>query len=413
MSNPVQTLKGFRDILPTQQRLFQRAAASLQTTFERFGFEPIATPTLEYAELLLGKYGDEADKLVYSFEDRGGRKVALRYDQTVPTARFLVENQNNLPKQFRRYQIGPVFRADKPQKGRFREFTQCDCDIFGSTDPIADAEILAVFYQAYADLGLNSVQIEFNDRQTLLAALSPFATDQVSVNSIIQSIDKLDKQSPEAVIAELETKGLPKSAAQAVLLKIENAEKSSNLLSIEQFATDLGIPPAQLVFNPKLARGLDYYTGLIFEAKIPEYPVGSVGGGGRYDNLIGELAGMHIPAVGFGIGFDRTLEAISQLESLPLSTQSAQVMVTVFSPELANQSAQLATQLRQAKIDTELYPSFDTLGKQFKTADQKNIPFAVILGQDEVEANKATLKNLLTGEQQTLDVSDLITQLSK
>ena len=189
MKTTIQTLKGFRDFLPSEAKKRQYVAAKIQAVFERFAFVPLMTPTLEYASLLLGKYGDEADKLVYTFEDRGGRQVGLRYDQTVPTARILSQYQNELPKYFRRYQIQNVFRADKPQKGRYREFTQCDCDIFGSTSSLADAELLATIDAVFKELGFASVQIEINDRRLLVDALSPFTTPEIYVYSIIQSID--------------------------------------------------------------------------------------------------------------------------------------------------------------------------------------------------------------------------------
>ena len=199
-NNAPQTLKGFRDFLPTEKRKRDYISGIIRATFERHGFEPVETPTLEYASLLLGKYGAEADKLVYKFEDQGERQIGLRYDQTVPTARLLAQYKHTLPKYFRRYQIQNVFRAEKPQKGRFRELTQCDCDIFGSKSPLADAEVLAVFYNVYKNIGLQDIRIVINDRQTLVQNLSPFATETVDVFSIIQSIDKLDKIAAEGVI---------------------------------------------------------------------------------------------------------------------------------------------------------------------------------------------------------------------
>ena len=195
MNQTLQTLKGFRDFLPAEKRARDYVSAKIVKTFQRFGFEPLETPTLEYAELLLGKYGKEADQLVYSFKDRGDRNVALRYDQSVPTARVLAQYQNELGKGFRRYQIQNVFRADKPQKGRYREFCQCDADIFGVTSPLADAEILAVYAAIYQDLGFSNLTIKINDRKILFDTLTSYATDLVSVFSIIQSIDKLDRKS--------------------------------------------------------------------------------------------------------------------------------------------------------------------------------------------------------------------------
>ncbi len=413
MSDKPQTLKGFRDFLPAQKAARDYVTKKLQTTFERFGFAPLETPTLEYASLLLGKYGTEADKLVYTFQDRGEREIGLRYDQTVPTARVLVQYQAELPKFFRRYQLQNVFRADKPQKGRYREFRQCDCDIFGSTSPLADAEILAVYYFAFAELGLTQLRIEFNDRQTLMAMASPFATPEVTTASIIQSIDKLDKNTPAEVTAELTAKGLSAEAAAAVLAEVEKAEMSDNLKQIEHFARQLGVPAESLVFNPKIARGLDYYTGLIFEGRLPEYGAGSLGGGGRYDHLIEQLSGVSIPAVGFGIGFDRTVEAATELGLIPNLLSTTQVLVTVFDdqPASLDSSLQVAHQLRAAGITTEVYPAVDKLGKQFKVADQKHIPFVVIIGEAERGAQQVKVKKLATGEEQLLSFDALLTYL--
>lgn len=406
----LQTLKGFRDFLPEQKRARDLTMAKIKSSFELFGFEPLETPTLEYAELLLGKYGAEADKLVYSFEDRGGRKVALRYDQTVPTARVLSQYQNELGKAFRRYQIQPVFRADKPQKGRYRELIQCDADIFGVTSPLADAEILAVYYDIYKSLGLNDIIIEFNDRETLISTLSEFATESVPVYSIIQTIDKLDKQTESDSVVELVAKGMNESRAKQALANIQSAQQSASLIKIIQIATELGIPSANLKFNPTLARGLDYYTGMIFEGKIPGES-GSVGGGGRYDNLIENLGGPATPAVGFGLGFDRTIEVLFS-RKLMTSNTTTRVLVTTFSSTLQGSSLSTAKSLRGSDINTELYPDpSDKLDKQFKYADKKGIPYAIVIGDDEVAKGVVTLKNLSTREQTTLSLDEAINQV--
>ncbi len=412
-TQPPQTLKGFRDFLPQEKRQRDYVASKMIEAFRRFGFEPLETPTLEYASLLLGKYGDEADKLVYTFTDRGEREVGLRYDQTVPTARVLGQYANDLPKYFRRYQIQNVFRADKPQKGRFREFTQCDCDIFGSTSPIADAEIVAVYYAAYRAVGFQNIKIEVNDRQTLVAALSPFASEQVTVQSIIQSVDKLDKLSTDEVIKELVEKGQSTTAATQALTAINATQPSDTLQQIIAATQKLGVPADALIFNPTLARGLDYYTGLIFEGKIPEYPVGSVGGGGRYDNLINDLTGQDMPAVGFGIGFDRTVEAAVELGLVPINQTDTQVLIAIMDEESRDYSLSIATQLRSEGVRTEVYPTIDKLGKQFKLADQKKIPWVIIVGSEEIAANQVTLKNMATGEQQMLSANEVSDTLNR
>lgn len=403
-----QTLKGFRDFLPKEKRQRDFVAKKIRETFELFGFEPLETPTLEYADLLLGKYGKEADKLVYTFEDRGERKVGLRYDQTVPTARVLAQYQNELPKFFRRYQMQNVFRADKPQKGRFREFAQCDIDIFGTKSELSDAEVLATTYFAYKNIGFKDIKILVNSREVLLLTLSPFANDTVSVNSIIQTIDKLDKQSEESVVLELDSKGVeePNEALNAV----KSAKADSNLEEIIRLAKLLGLPNEVIEFNSFIARGLDYYTGMIFEVKIPEYPVGSVGGGGRYDNLINDLSGVNVPAVGFAFGFDRTVEAARELGLIDESGSTSQVLVTIFSEVYLDKSLEALNALRKKGISSEIYPEVDKIGKQIKYADKAGIPFVVIVGEEEAKQDKVSLKEMASGENKLLTLSELVKQ---
>lgn len=407
----LQTLKGFRDFLPTQKRQRDFVLAKLIQAFQQSGFDPLETPTLEYKETIMGKYGEEADKLVYEFTDRGGREVALRYDQTVPLARVAAQYQNELPLPFRRYQTQNVFRADKPQKGRFREFTQCDLDILGSADPLADAEILATTYAGFRAVGFTSVQLQVNDRQVLLEKLQPFANDNVSVFSIIQSIDKLDKVSAEVVAEELVSKGMSLGNAQSALAAIQAAEPSANLQTIIGLAVALGVPREALVFTPVLARGLDYYTGMIFEIKVPEYGVGSLGGGGRYDNLIGMLSGREVPAVGVGIGFDRTVEAALELGLIETGRTSAQVLVTVFAEEYRQSSAKVVGELRKAGISCELFAEASKLNKQLKYAGRREFPWVIMIGEEEQAQGLVMLKNMQTGEQEKLSLADVITKL--
>ncbi len=407
----LQTLKGFRDFLPAQKRQRDFVMARIVEVFQRFGFEPLETPTLEYRETIMGKYGAEADKLVYQFRDNGDREVALRYDQTVPTARVIAQYQQELGLPFRRYQTQNVFRADKPQRGRYREFTQCDIDIFGSSSPTADAEILAATYWAYKNIGFEQVELRINDRQVLIGTLQPFATEQVDVFSIIQSIDKLDKMSPAAVVDELVRKGLEIDQAEKILVSIQSAEPSENLSVILNTAERLGVEQRALVFSPTTARGLDYYTGMIFEVIIPGFTVGSVGGGGRYDKLIAQLSGQDIPAVGMAFGFDRTVDAALEMGVLTEQLQSARVFVTVFSDELQAISAEIATKLRQSGITAELALSADKLGKQFKYADRRGARFAIVIGPEEASRDSVVLKDLKTGEQQVLARPELVSHL--
>lgn len=404
----VQTPKGFRDFLPEDARARQFVANKVREVFERFGFEPIETPTLEYASVLMGKYGDEADKLVFRFKDRGDRELALRYDQTVPTARLLAQYQGKLPRFWRRYQIQNVFRAEKPQKGRYREFTQCDIDIFDSTSPVADSEIIACTYFAFKNVGYPTVVLKINDRKILFTTLEKYATKTVSILSIIQSVDKLEKIGNEKVVEELEKKGLARNKPEELLLAIQSAKPTDNLSSIITLSQSLGVPKESLVFTPTLARGLDYYTGMIFEPTVPEYPAGSLGGGGRYDNLIKQLGGIDTPAVGIAFGFDRMVEAAVSLNLIPKETSATQILVTVFDQKSLSLSAVITQQLRSANIATELFPASEKLDKQLKYADRKGIPYVVIQGPNEIQKNIVTLKNMRTKEQKELTVDSLI-----
>jgi histidyl-tRNA synthetase len=407
-----QTPKGFRDFLSADARARQFVTQKIREVFERFGFEPLETPTIEYAAVILGKYGEEADRLVFKFTDRGDRELALRYDQTVPTARVLVEYANQLPRYYRRYQIQNVFRAEKPQKGRYREFTQCDIDVFGSTSPIADAEILAGTYFAFKNVGYPTVLMPINDRQILFTNLTPFATDQVSVLSLIQTVDKLTKIGTEGIMTELSKKGLTKEAAEQALITIKAAKPTKALQQIIECAVSLGIPKEALVFSPTLARGLDYYTNMIFEPMVPEYGSGSLGGGGRYNNLIEQLGGNPTPAVGIAFGFDRMVEAAQQLNLIPQGKSAATVLITIFDETTLMTSLNTANKLRNAKIPTEIFPNVEKLDKQLKYADRLGVPYVVIQGPEEVAKNVVKLKMMKTKEQTELTIDEVINKLT-
>ncbi|MBI2599727.1 histidine--tRNA ligase [Candidatus Daviesbacteria bacterium] len=388
-----QTLKGFRDFLPGETRKRQYVINRLKAVFESFGFEPLETPALEYEEVLLGKYGEEGDKLMYRFEDNGGRKVALRYDQTVPLARVVTQYSNLLPIPFKRYQIQPVWRAENPQKGRFREFLQCDIDTVGSNSPMTDAEIIQAVIKSLENLGFTNFKVLVNDRNNF-AGIEP---------SAIVTIDKLKKIGQEAVLEELKKKGLPTSSLTEVLNK-GLTEKLKNITDI--------VNDSRVVFDSTLARGLDYYTGLIFEIEIDGYEAGSVGGGGRYDNLIGMFAGRQIPAVGFAFGFDRLIEAMNQQNLFPKDLTTTQVLVTIFNPDLQNNSLEISSQLRSNNINTEVWLDPNSkLEKQLKYADQKGIPYVAIIGPEEAAKNVVTLKNLANKTQEVLSLDEAIVKI--
>jgi histidyl-tRNA synthetase len=408
-----QTLKGFRDFLPAQKTARDHVERTVVEVFERFGFQPVETPTLEYAALIMGKYGEDADRLVYTFEDRGGRRVALPYDQTVPSARVLTQYRNELPRYFRRYAIRNVFRAERPQKGRYREFKQCDIDIFGSTSPLSDAEIVACTYAAFAEVGYPKINIALNDRRVLVDTLQPFASDAADVFSIIRSIDKLDKLSEDKVVAELVEKGLDASSAAGALAAIRSAKPSDNLRAVLAAATALGVPEEALEFSPMLARGLDYYTGVIFEVSVPEFSSGSLAGGGRYDELIAQLGGPETPATGIAFGFDRMVDAALKLGLVPGDARAAQVLVTQFDENAAAGSLAAAARLRAAEIRCELYPEADKLGKQFKLADQKGIPVVIIVGPDEMAQGKVTVRDMRDGAQSSVTIEQVAGAVSE
>lgn len=410
----LQTPKGFRDFLPEAKRQRDFVMEKIIDTFKLFGFEPLETPTLEYASILLGKYGADADKLVYTFKDKGGRELALKYDQTVPTARMLAQNYlKTIPKIFRRYQIQPVFRAEKPQKGRYREFTQCDIDIFGATGDIgiSDAEVITCAYFAYKNIGFKNIICKLNQRQILIEAIKPFTTTTSKQTAIVRLIDKLDKIGRPDVIKALTDLGLSSPAASNLLKTLSQAKPGVELENIINLAQSLGVPKSCLVFDPALARGLDYYTSAIFEFSLPEYDSGSVGGGGRYDNLIQQLGGPNLPAVGMAFGFDRTVEAAKNLNLIPTAAASSRVLVTFFDTKTLNQSLKVANQLRSRQISTEIYPLPDSLPKQLNYANKKGIPYVLIIGPDEASKNLVTLKDMKTGKQQTLPLDKVIAKL--
>lgn len=408
----LQPLKGFRDFLPEEAKKRQFVINKIKKTFELYGFEPLETPALEYQEVLLGKYGSEANKLLYSFTDAGGRAVALRYDQTVPTARILAMYKDNLPQPFRRYQIQNAWRAENPQFGRYREFLQCDADIYGSYSSLADAEILALCHGLYKNLGFSNFKIYINDRNILYELMNYASIPDSQHFSTISEIDKLDRKSKEEIKSELKNKGLTESSIEHLFHHMDEAVPTDNLKSIINYAKTLGVEEDKLVFQARLARGLDYYTSTIFEVKIDNYQGGSVLGGGRYDNLIGNLSGIQMPAVGFAVGFDRTLEAMEQL-NLIKDYRLENVLITIFNKDLSEFSSKVAQKLRDFGISTELYPDeTKDLTKQLKYADKKKIKWLIVVGPQEAEKESVILKDLVTGHQEEIKLDNIVKKLT-
>lgn len=402
----LQAPKGFKDYLTIDAQKRKFVLQKITKVYEKFGFDPLETPTLEYEETLIGKYGEE-EKLIYRFETPGGDKVALRYDQTVPLARVIAQygpnGQQQIPLPYKRYQIQSAFRAENTQKGRYREFNQCDADIVGVSNPLTDAELCALVYELYENIGLKVV-LKVNDRQLLKGIDSKY----------LAAIDKLNKIGPQAVLDELVSKGLEENEAKNLFEKVQNMAPNENLNQIIDNFVSLGYPKDFIQFDPTLMRGLDYYTGLIMEAVLKSNPIGpSVGGGGRWDKMIGKFTGTDLPASGYSIGLDRTIEAMEEDGLVfPIKT-SSKVLVTIFSPELVNKSLQVCRQLRLKNIPTEIWLDPDSkLDKQLKYADIKGIPYVVIIGPDEAKKELVTIKNLLNRTQETVSLDELPSKLS-
>lgn len=410
-NNAPLTLKGFRDFLPETMAVRNYVKNLFIEVFETFGFEPLETPTIEYSSTLMGKYGDEADKLVYSFRDQGERQVGLRYDLTVPTAKVLAIYNQQLFLPFKRYQIQPVFRAEKPQKGRYREVLQCDIDSFGTKSPIADAEIIAVIYTILSKLNFKKYSIRLNSRNVLKEILSKSGIDN-NQNSALQSLDKYQKIGEEGVTKELISKDFPQAQIDSLFKYIKNAQPDENLQTVFAAIKDFGIPDTAFVFDPTMVRGIDYYTGTIFETYVEEPKIGSITGGGRYDNLIKILGGPDIPAVGTTLGLDRIVDCIIELNLLPnLAKTKTKVMVANFGKDTLSMSLKLISLLRQNNITTTLYPDEEKIGKQLKYASAKNIPFVALIGSNEAANNEVTLKNMLTGDQKTVPQNEILNNL--
>ena len=419
--------KGTRDFLPKQMRTRHNVIETLRGVFTRYGFDAVETPAFERIETLTGKYSDENDKLMYRIHKRGKNAkpgecdLGLRYDLTVPLAR-LVAMHPELRMPFKRYQIQPVWRADRPQKGRFREFYQCDVDILGTESTTAEAECIAVIADGVQALGLTQYTVLLNDRRILsdFAMLAGAQTPSDEL-SILTAIDKLDKIGRDRVDQEIRDRGFEPEALAPLWDLMEQSVDNETLLErlqplvaergqagvetirqLIQHVVPMGVPVENVRIDPTLARGSDYYTGPVFELHVEEPKIGSLGGGGRYDKLIGQFCGRDIPAVGFSFGLERILVVLEELGMLDVPDTAAKVFVTVFSEETRNASIQFATYLRAAGIPTDLYLGTGKLKTQFKHANAKGYPFLAVIGPNESEGSTVTLKNLKTGEQQTV-----------
>jgi histidyl-tRNA synthetase len=431
MSQSTRPARGMRDFLPEDVRRRDYVIGVVEDVYRRYGFEPLETPALENIETLTGKYGEEGTQLIFKVlrrgegESSGDADLALRYDLTVPLARVVAEHRGRLPKFFKRYQIQPVWRADRPARGRFREFYQCDVDAIGSTSPVVEAEMLAAVSEVLQTLGFGDFTIQLNHRALLTALLSGSGIEPALHPTALVAIDKLDKIGRDGVRDEMAARGLPPAGADRVLGAFEDPDALDRLVAQEEGGAAArqnvarilelaGATPARghVRFVPRLARGLSYYTGAIMEVAVSDL-AGSLGGGGRYDGLIGMFSGEDIPACGFSLGLERILVVMTERGMFPpdLATAAADVMVTLFEGEPIEEGLTLATELRAAGLRVDVYPDPGRLGRQFKYAASRAVRFVTVAGADERARGEVTVKNMETGEQSSVARGDVVQRL--
>jgi len=442
--------KGTRDFTAKEVSRRKYIINTLQNNFELFGFQPLETPSFENLSTLTGKYGEEGDRLIFKILNSGDyasktndddwtnknsqklisqiSEKALRYDLTVPFARFVAMNHGQLAFPFKRYQIQPVWRADRPQKGRFREFYQCDADVVGSTSLWQEVELLQLYFKSFKDLKL-SVSIHINNRK-ILSGLADYAGIAHKLIDFTVALDKLDKIGKDGVVKEMLEKGISEEAISKLdflfsqtndalenllNLKEKFVENEIGLKGVEELefvitnALNLGIDSQNLVFDITLARGLDYYTGAIFEVKADEVAMGSIGGGGRYDNLTEVFGVKDIPGIGISFGLDRIYLVMEELGIFPEdSVNNVKYLFANYGEAESIEALKLIAELRERNISAELYPEASKLKKQFTYAEKKGIENLVFLGEQEIKDGNVTVKNLNSGEQQTLKIGEFL-----
>jgi histidyl-tRNA synthetase len=418
------TLKGFRDYLPEAMMPREWIIDTARRVYRSYGFRPIDTPALEYLEILTGKGSEETDKQLYRFEDHGGRAVGLRFDLTVPLARFVAQHQQELGLPFKRYHIATVWRGENTQTGRYREFMQCDFDTIGTTELTADIEMVLVINDLFQALGIEAFTIRVNHRAVLNGMLEKLdLADRSAV--VLRALDKLGKIGREAVLEEVARTAATTSAQGDQLLKLASLEGDNDeilrelkklvagnslgeqgvaeLAELTNAAAAGGVPRSHLRLDPSIARGLDYYTGIVVETTLDELPtIGSVASGGRYDNLAGLYTSQKLPGVGASLGLDRLLAALDELGRLETAKTPAPVFIAMFDEKRRNDYLKLAAQLRAAGIGVEVYPEPKKLGKQLQYADRQGFRAAVIMGDAEFTAGQCQVKDLQSGDSANL-----------
>lgn len=457
MSKKPSIPKGTRDFSPQEVARRNYIFKTIKDCFELYGFQPIETPSFENLDTLLGKYGEEGDRLIFKILNSGdflskaddsllaeknSQKItsqisekALRYDLTVPFARYVVQYQNDITFPFKRYQIQPVWRADRPQKGRFREFYQCDADVVGSNSLWQEVELVKLYDEVFDKLGLKGTIIKLNNRKILSGIAEVIGAEEQLIDFTV-ALDKLDKIGEDGVKKEMLEKGISAKAIEKLqplftlsgsneakldvlsqmLLVSETGKKGIKELSfVIQQINSLKLKSAELILDLTLARGLNYYTGAIFEvAPPPSVSMGSIGGGGRYDDLTGIFGLKNVSGVGISFGLDRIYLVLEELQLFPKTVlEGTKILFVNFGEKEAAYCMQTIDQLRQQNIATELYPDAVKMGKQMSYADKRNIPYVAIIGEQEITQQTITLKSMQSGEQWTLSMTELINHLGE
>ncbi|MBM4021060.1 MAG: histidine--tRNA ligase [Planctomycetes bacterium] len=408
------TLKGFRDHLPAQALVRERVLDVARRVYRSYGFAPIDTPALEYLEILTGKGSEETDKQLYRFTDHGGREVGMRFDLTVPFARFAAQHVNELGLPFKRYHMATVWRGENTQRGRYREFMQCDFDAIGTTSPVADLEMVLVVHDLLVAIGIERFKVRVNDRRVLAGVLGRLGLAE-RATGVLRSLDKLGKATAEAVAAELEGQGVAGPAVATLLEMVALAGPADEVLGrlhdmagdgpgtagveslrgIVAGAAAAGVPVGRVVVDPGIARGLDYYTGIVLESFLDDLPgLGSICSGGRYDDLAGLYTKQPLPGVGASLGIDRLLAGLEELGRGGGPETPADVFLAYFGPAHLADYLKIAAALRRAGLAVEFFPEARKLGQQLKLASKRGFPAALVIGGDEFQAGTAQLKNM-------------------
>jgi histidyl-tRNA synthetase len=416
---------GFRDFLPSQYRRRHELLTRIRETYESFGFEGMDTPAMESLRVLLGKGGGENEKLMFQVLKRGAEleravaaggtelaDLALRFDLTVPLARYYATHRGELPAVFKRYQFGPVWRAERAQHGRYREFMQCDVDVLGSASMAVEAEVILATATAFAKLGFRGLRVRVNSRPLLHLVIRGAGVGEANVDTAVIGIDKLDKESADAVREELVRKGVAADAAASLLAlhadtrgatgealfdaiaAVAGAAAAPHLVQIREIlALTPALPSGKVAFDPFLARGMDYYTGPIFEVAAEGVPF-SLAGGGRFDDLIEHLAGVKVPACGFSIGFERVFLLMEERKLFTGESRAADVLVALASGDVAGDAIRLAAELREGGVRVDVFPHATKLGAQFELAERKGIPYAIVADADRLRAGTLEVRDL-------------------